>query len=148
MKLKKLLFLFIFFTVTQNSFAQEYADKIDTVLDDSLAKTRGKFTVDNGTHSLFYFDIYEKDSHAKALQEKGFHGGGPTWLALIYTAFNIYEENIVDSLQYELSTSGITFKTKNKEDLLMIGKVITLIKSDETVLNALIEEAKKLEIMK
>lgn len=148
MKLKFFLNIVCFFLTIQTICSQEFADKIDTVLDDNLAETRGKFSEENGVHTLFYFDIYEKDSHAKLLQGKGYHGGGPTWLAILYAAFNIYEENIIDSLQYELSASGITFKSKNKEDLIMISKVIALIKKDENMMNTLISEAQKLDIMK
>lgn len=148
MKLQRIIFFLSLVFSLQTMYSQEYADKIDAVLDDNLSKTRGKFSEENGVQVLFYFDIYEKDSHAKSLQEKGFHGGGPTWLAILYTAFNIYEQNILDSLKYELSAAGITFKTNNKEDLIMIAKVIALIKSDESVMNSLIEEAKKLDIMK
>lgn len=148
MKTKNIVAFFVLFFCFQFINSQEYADKIDAVLDDKMAHTRGKLSQESGVYTLFYFDVFEKDSHAKFLQEKGYHGGGPSWLALLYTAFNIYEENILDSLKYDLSVSGITFNTNNNEDLIMISKVIALIKSDEKVLTALIEEAKKLQIMK
>lgn len=137
----------VFFSF-QTIFSQSIDDKIEKALDDHLMDARGKISEEEGVFSLFYFDVFEKDSHAKYLQDKGYHGGGPSWLAITYAAFNIFEPNIIDSVQYELDTSGITFKTGNREDLQMISRVIALIKSDETILNEMINRAKALEIMK
>lgn len=143
----KLLFC-IFFLSLSISFSQEIDDKIESVLENHLKPIRGKISEENGVFSLFYFDTYEKDTHAKFLQSKGYHGGGPSWLAIIYTAFNIFDPNIIDSLKFDVEVSGVTFKTSNKEDLLMIARVIALIKSDEAILLEMIERAKALEIMK
>lgn len=137
----------LFFNV-QILFSQEIDDKIESVLEDHLASMRGKISEESGVFSLFYFDIYEKDSHVKFLQEKGFHGGGPSWLAIIYSAFNSFEPNIIDSVEYDLDVSGITLKTSNKEDLEMISRVIALIKSDEAILLEMISRAEVLGIMK
>lgn len=149
MKIKYFFFfLCILFFNSQTAFSQEVDDKIEAVLEDHLKPMRGKISEENGVFSLFYFDTYEKDSHAKFLQSKGYHGGGPSWLAIIYTAFNIFDPNIIDGLKFDVEVSGVTFKTNNKEDLLMIARVIAVIKSDETILLEMIKRAKTLEIMK
>lgn len=149
MQHKYLLFsLLALFLNIQTVFSQEIDDKIEGVLENSSIPMRGKIAEENGAFSLFYFDVYEKDSHAKFLQEKGYHGGGPSWLAMVYTAFEIFEPNIIDAVKYEIDVSGITFKANQKEDLEMISRVISLIKSDEAVLLEMIKRAKDLKIMK
>lgn len=149
MQFRYFLFPFLFLLLNANIVSsQEVDDKIESVLEDHLKPVRGKITEENGVFSLFYFDAFEKDTHAKYLQEKGYHGGGPSWLAIIYTAFNIFEPNIIDGLKFDVDVSGVTFKTTNKEDLHMISRVIALIKSDEVILNEMISRAKALDIMK
>lgn len=146
----KILFASIvcLFINTSVILSQEIDDKLENVLNDASLNSKGKISEENGVFSLYYFDVYEKDSHAKFFQDKGYHGGGPTWLAIIYTAFNVFEPNIINETEFDPQKSGITFKSPNKEDIEMIGRMIFLLKSDEKVLVEMIERAKKLEIMK
>ncbi len=140
--------IFLFLSLSPLAYGQEYADKIDAVFDNPNAVMKGKIETENNMHKLHFYDKYEKDSIVSYFQEKGYQGGGASWLAIIYVAFNTYEENLIDLVKYDAEASGITFKSDTIEDLQMISKVIGLIKTDQTVLDALVDEAVKLKIMK
>lgn len=140
-----LLFITLPFQVTNSQTSDE---KIDSAIFNENFSLRGKISEENGAFTLFFFDKYEKDSHVKFLQDKGFHGGGPSWLALIYALFNDYETNLIDDLSFDVQVSGITFKTTNKEDLVMVSRAISLLKSDQQVMLDVIEKAKALDVMK
>ncbi len=149
MKIKsRFWLLLLFIAVVSQGVCQTTEDKIDTAIMDEKMSLRGKIAKEDNTFTLFYFDAFEKDSHTDFLQKKGYHGGGPSWLAMLYTIFNDYETNIIDELKYEVQASGVTFKGTHKEDLLMVSRVIALLKSDEKVMIDVIEKAKSIEIMK
>jgi len=144
--------VFIFFSlcfilVSSSITAQESKESLSKILVETTGETRGSIKEDEGAYRLDYDDVYEPDSHAKFLQEKGFHGGGPSWLGILYGAFIICESSLVENLDSDVSVTGLSFWSEQKEDLEKVSRIIALIKSDEKILLEAIEIAKKQELM-
>ena len=88
----KPLFLLLLLLTYSFSNAQSCNSKIDAAIKNEDAKFRGIIKKeDDGAFRLDYDDVYEEDAHAKFLQAKGFHGGGPSWVGIIHGAFSMCE---------------------------------------------------------
>ncbi len=129
----------------QSIFAQ--ADKLKSAITDTTLKVHGKLQEENGKFRYDYHDVYQSDSLAKDLQASGYHGGGPSWLGIIYGAFQICENNLIEALEMKVEVTGVTFWSPNKEDLEKIGRVVGIIKSNDAVLQLTIDKATELDIM-
>ena len=141
---------FLIFTVLlsfQTITAQTLEEKVSKALTDTSIKTRGKLQKESTKFRFDYHDVYQNDSQAKYLQSNGFHGGGPSWLGIIYGAFKMGNSDLIDTIEMKVEVTGITFWSDSKEELDMIGRVIAVIKSDEKVLLESIEYAKEYEMM-
>lgn len=136
--------LFTLFT-SHNIFAQ--ADKLKNAITDASVTFQGKLQEENGKFRYDYHDVYQSDSVAKDLQASGYHGGGPSWLGIIYGAFKVCDNNLIDDLEMKVEVTGVTFWSTNKEDLEKIGRIVSTIKSDNTVLQLAIDKATELDIM-
>ena len=141
-----LLLCLCFFSIINLINAQS-KDLLTKAIDENSDKTRGVIKEDSGAFRLDYDDVYEEDKHAKFLQGMGFHGGGPSWLGIIYGAFKICENDLVANMDSDVSVTGVSFWSESKDDLEKIRRVISVIKSDEKILLEAIEIAKKEDMM-
>jgi len=144
--LKTVLFL-VFFTSTFSTLAQDSKSLLTDALTNTALKKRGIIKPDETDFRLDYDDVFEEDSHAKFLQGKGFHGGGPSWLGILYGAFHICDSNLIEKLDSDVSVTGVSFWSANKEDLEKISRVVDVLKSNEEILFEAIEIAKQKEMM-
>ncbi len=129
----------------QNSFSQ--VEKIQTAITDTSVKFQGKLQQEAGKFRYDYHDVYQEDSLAKDLQASGYHGGGPSWLGIIYGAFKLCDNNLIDEVEMKVEVTGVTFWSANKEDLEKIGRVVGTIKTDDAILQLAIDKATELGIM-
>ncbi len=129
----------------QSIFSQ--SEKLQSAFTDSSIKVHGKLQAEDGKYRYDYHDVYQSDSIAKDLQASGYHGGGPSWLGIIYGAFKICENNLIDDLEMKVVVTGVTFWSSNKEDLEKIGRIVTIVKSDTASLQLAIDKATELDIM-
>ncbi len=129
----------------QNSFSQ--VEKIQTAITDTSVKFQGKLQQEAGKFRYDYHDVYQEDSLAKDLQASGYHGGGPSWLGIIYGAFKLCDNNLIDEVEMKVEVTGVTFWSANKEDLEKIGRVVGTIKADDAILQLAIDKATELGIM-
>lgn len=123
------------------------AEKLKGAITDTSMAIQGKLQAEEGKYRYDYHDIYQKDSLAKDLQASGYHGGGPSWLGIIYGAFKICESDLIDSLEMKVEVTGVTFWSTKKEDLEKVGRVVSVIKTDNTSLQLAIDKATELDIM-
>jgi len=145
-KLKILLCLCFIFLVSSIN-AQEAKELLSKAITENSGDTRGIIKEDEGAFRLDFDEVYEEDSQAKFLQEKGFHGGGPSWLGIIYGAFAIVESDLAANLDSDVSVTGVSFWCEDKENLEKIRRVLSVVKSDEKILMAAIEIAKQQDLM-
>lgn len=123
------------------------ADKLKGALGDNSITVKGKLQAEKGKYRYDYHDVYQQDSMAKDLQASGYHGGGPSWLGIIYGAFKICDSNLIDDLEMKVEVTGVTFWSPNKEDLEKIGRIVNIVKSDNACLQLAIDKATELDIM-
>jgi len=145
-KIKYLLVLFIFFSINQ-IFSQDAKALLTNALTDSSLKQRCIVKPEESHFRLDYDDIYQKDKQAKFLQDLGFHGGGPSWLGILYGAFTLAGSDLINNIDSDVSVTGVSFWSDKKEDLEMISRFIEVIKSDEKILLEVIEIAKQNDMM-
>lgn len=143
---KPLIILFFLFS-TYITVAQESKELLTKALTDTSLTKRGKIQPDEADFRIDYDDVYETDTQAKFLQDKGFHGGGPSWVGIIYGAFNLCGNDLIEKLDSDVSVTGVSFWSSSKEELEMIARVIEVIKSDEKILLEVIEIAKQQKMM-
>ncbi len=129
----------------QSSFSQN--EDFKNALNTKDMYFTGVLQQQNGKFRYDYHDIYEKDSLAKDLQASGYHGGGPSWLGIIYGAFKAGGSNLIDGLEMNVEVSGITFWSTNRDDLEKIGRIVSLVKSNDDALQLAIDKATELDIM-
>lgn len=144
--LKYILLLCLFFSVNKIT-AQDSKELINKALTDNTLKSRGVIKPEESHFRLDYDDVYEDDSHAKFLQEKGFHGGGPSWLGIIFGAFTHCGNDLIKNTDSDVSVTGVSFWSDKREDLEIISRVIDVIKSDDKILLEVIEIAKQHDMM-
>ena len=143
----KLILIFTLLMSTFISTAQNSKEQLSNALNNTALNKRGVIKPDETDFRLDYDDVYETDTQANFLQEKGFHGGGPSWLGIIYGAFAICENDLISNTDSDVSVTGVSFWSSNKEDLEKISRIIDVIKSDEKILMEAIEIAKQLDVM-
>ncbi len=145
-----LFFIFLLsLSLPQSLKAQgETRDKLINALTDTSIKVIGKLQEANGGKFKYDFhDAYRDDSSAKQLQAEGYHGGGPSWLGIIYGAFKICDSDLIDTIEMEIEVTGVRFWSTNKEDLDQIGRIVSVIKSDEAILKECVNKAVLLDVM-
>ena len=112
--MKKIILLALFLS-TFIVAGQTYKNLLTKTLTDTSLKKRGIIKPDGADFRLDYDDVYEPDTHAKFLQAKKFHGGGPSWLGIIYGAFSICDNNLIETLDSDVSVTGVSFWSSKKE---------------------------------
>ncbi len=149
MQIRQILFKSVCVFITLFSFQSIFSqsEKLKSAFTDTSIKVQGKLQAETGKYRYDYHDVYQSDSLAKDLQASGYHGGGPSWLGIIYGAFKVCENNLIDDLEMKVEVTGVTFWSKNKEDLEKIGRVVSIIKSDSASLQLAIDKASELDIM-
>jgi hypothetical protein len=98
--------------------------------------------IDN-EYRLDYYDTYEKDSHMRFLKEKGYQGGGPSWLGIIYGAIKLSDETILSQIKFDDESDGIAIWSKNKNTLEKVSRLISVVKSNKNLLLKSITVAEK-----
>ncbi|CAL2080852.1 hypothetical protein [Tenacibaculum sp. 190524A05c] len=137
------------FALTLFSFQNTYSqvEKLQTAISDATVPFQGKLQQENGKFRYDYHDVYQQDSMAKDLQASGYHGGGPSWLGIIYGAFKLCDNNLIDEIEMKVEVTGVTFWSASKEDLEKIGRVVNTIKTEDNLLQLAIDKASELGIM-
>ncbi|WP_299628083.1 hypothetical protein [uncultured Tenacibaculum sp.] len=141
---KTVLSLILFLLSSHISFSQ---DDFKSALETKDLYFTGVLQLQGERYRYDYHDVYEKDSLAKVLQESGYHGGGPSWLGIIYGAFKVGGSDLIDNLETKVEVSGITFWSTNRDDLEKIGRIVSLVKANDTALQLAIDKATELNIM-
>ncbi|WP_299682274.1 hypothetical protein [uncultured Tenacibaculum sp.] len=142
--IKAVLLLTVLLSV-HDSFSQ--GEDFKNALNTKDLHFTGVLQQQNGKFRYDYHDIYEKDSLAKDLQASGYHGGGPSWLGIIYGAFKVGGSDLIDGLEMNVEVSGITFWSANRDDLEKIGRIVSLVKTKDGALQMAIDKATELDIM-
>lgn len=146
---KKLtLVYFLFFLATTFSQQSIATPQFIDASKDATIQIRGKISNENGEFRLDYYDIYEDDSSLDKLKELGYHGGGPSWLGIVYGAIVLTEEKMLDEVIIDVEKEGVVIWSKDKNALLKVGRLISLVKKDETAFDKALDIAKVDEMMK
>ncbi|MFK8059769.1 MAG: hypothetical protein AB8B78_06710 [Polaribacter sp.] len=141
--MKKIFFilsLFIFFGC--NSQENKEPELLDALTNNSIA-TRGQIHKIDSEYRLDYYDVYEKDSHMKFLQKRGYQAGGPSWLGIIYGAIMLSDDKILTQIKFDDEAEGIAIWSKNKKSLEKISRLISVVKSNDKLLLKCISIADK-----
>jgi hypothetical protein len=77
------------------------------------------------------------------LSSNGYQGGGPSWLGIVYGAIQLSDPTILTKIQFDDEADGLAIWSSNKETLMKIGRLISVIKSDEAVLKHAIQVAEQ-----
>jgi hypothetical protein len=85
--------------------------------------------------------VYEKDSDYNFLIEKGFQGGGPSWLGIVYGAVQMSDPDLQSKLRFDDEAEGLAIWSADKASLEKVGRLIAVVKSDERILLQAIEVA-------
>lgn len=99
--------------------------------------------ISQSMYRLDYYDVSEKDSHYQFLSSQGYQGGGPSWLGITYGAIKLSETALLDKIRFDDEADGLAIWSSDKEALLKIGRLLSVIKSDETILKQAIQVAEE-----
>ena len=126
------------------SAPMEKNEQLVNFLNNSELKIRGNL-IEVGTdeYRLDYYDIGEPDSHYSFLSAKGYQGGGPTWLGIVYGAAHLSDPQLLTNIRFDDEAEGLAIWSSDKETLLRIGRLISVIKSDEAILKQAIQVAEQ-----
>ena len=113
-------------------------------LNNSEIKIRGTLIeISQNEYRLDYYDVSEEDSHYNFLSSNGYQGGGPSWLGIIYGAIQLSDPAILTKIRFDDEADGLAIWSSDKETLLKIGRLISVIKSDESTLKQAIRMAEQ-----
>lgn len=141
MKINFSFFIFILFFSCNNHELVE--PKLKLAISNNKIIQRGVIHKIDNQFRFDYYDVYEKDSHMKYLQEKNYQGGGPSWKGIIYGALKLSEPIILNNIRFDDESDGIVIWSKNIEDLIKISRLISTIKTDNKLLLKCISVANK-----
>ncbi|MFD2245434.1 Imm51 family immunity protein [Pontibacter ruber] len=142
----KLLYTFLFLILMSCSGNGQTAknDKLVKALNNSTLETRGKLVeISPNEYRLDYYDVHEEDSHFEYLSEKGYQGGGPSWLGIIYGAIQMSDPAIHSEISFDDEAEGLAIWSSDKESLEKIGRLIYVVKSDENIMMEAIKVAEQ-----
>jgi len=97
--------------------------------------------IDKRTYRLDYYDVHEPDSHYEQLASKGYQGGGPSWLGITYGAIKLSNEAFLCKIRFDDEADGLAIWSSDKPALQQIGRLISVVKADEQLLNRCITVA-------
>ncbi|WP_210464003.1 Imm51 family immunity protein [Rufibacter roseolus] len=116
--------------------------KLLSALNNSSLKGRGNLIeITSNEFRLDYYDIHEKDSHLEFLNAKGYQGGGPSWLGIIYGAIQMSDPTIESKIRFDDEAEGLAIWSSDRETLEKVSRLISVVKSDEGILLKAIEVA-------
>lgn len=127
-----------------HSYHPKRNEKLYNALTDKSIEIRGKI-IDNpkSEYRYDYYDIYEKDSCLKKLTDKGYQGGGPSWVGIVYGAIRMSDDKLLSNTRFDEEADGLAMWSYDRESLEKIGRLIAVIKTDEKILNECILVAEK-----
>ena len=138
----RLIYIFLIFIVANCSGQIEKNQKLINSLNDSEMEIRGNLIeMGENDYRLDYYDVYEKDSHYKFLESKGYQGGGPSWLGIIYGAIKLSEPDLLIGIRFDDEAEGLAIWCSDKSKLEKIGRLISMVKSDDELLMKAIKVA-------
>ncbi len=113
-------------------------------LNNPKLKIRGNLIkVGTDEYRLDYYDVSEKDSHYNFLSANGYQGGGPSWLGIVYGAAHLSDPQLLTNIRFDDEAEGLAIWSSDKETLLKIGRLISVMKSDEAILKQAIQVAEQ-----
>lgn len=119
-------------------------EKLVEALNNSELVIRGTLIrVGQTDYRLDYYDYHEQDSHAEFLNAKGYGGGGPSWLGIVYGAIKLADPTILDNIRFDDESDGLAIWSTDKESLIKIGRLISMVKTDERLLLQAIQVAEQ-----
>lgn len=68
---------------------------------------------------------------------------GPSWVGIIYGAIKMSDKTLLERVRFDDEAEGLAIWSLDKSNLEKIGRLISVMKSDETILIQAIEVAKK-----
>lgn len=126
------------------STPMEKNNQLLNALNNSEIKIRGNLIeISQTEYRLDYYDASEQDSHYNFLSSNGYQGGGPSWLGIIYGAIQLSDPIIMTKIHFDDEASGLAIWSSDKETLMKIGRLISIIKSDEAILKQAIHVAEQ-----
>ena len=118
--------------------------KLVNALTNPKIKVKGTLIeINSQQFRLDYYDGDEKDSQIKFLNKNGYQGGGPSWRGIIYGAIKMSDPSIQDKVRFDDEADGLAIWSSKKEALSKIGRLISIVKSDQKVLLEAIAVAEK-----
>jgi hypothetical protein len=126
------------------SIPMEKNVQLVNALNNSDLKIRGNLIeVSTGEYRLDYYDVSEQDSYYDFLSANGYQGGGPSWLGIIYGAAQLSDPQLLTKIRFDDEAEGLAIWSSDKETLLKIGRLISIVKSDEAILKQAIQVAEQ-----
>ncbi len=96
---------------------------------------RGKIHASNdGLFILSYNDEGEVDNHLTFLRDYGYKGDGDSWQGIIHGALLLSDPDILKQIEMSQQEASVQIKSKKKEVLQSITRLIATLKEDETLL--------------
>ena len=140
----KLIYTLFIFIIISCSGQVEKNKKLINCLNNEKSETRGNLIeISKSEFRLDYYDVYEKDTHFDFLESKGYQGGGPSWLGIIYGAIKMSEPEIMNGIRFDDEADGLAIWSSDKSKLEKIGRLISVLKSDDEILMKAIKIADK-----
>ncbi len=131
----KQIFIFFVFIVTSCSGQTEKNQKLINSLTNKKIAIRGNLVkVKETEFRLDYYDSSEKDSHYQFLESKGYQGGGPSWVGIIYGAIKMSDSKLLDDVRFDDESDGVAIWSSDKVKLEKIGRLISIVKIDKKIL--------------
>jgi hypothetical protein len=119
-------------------------DKLVNALNNSDLQIRGNLIeISSNEYRLDYYDVYEKDSHFEFLNEKGYQGGGPSWLGIIYGAIQMSDPTIEGKVRFDDEAEGLAIWSSDRKSLEKVGRLISVVKSDEGIMLKAVQVAEQ-----
>ena len=141
--MKSICFFLFVFILGCNGQTKKNEKLIDALKDDNIEIRGNLVELGINDYRLDYYDVYEKDSHYKFLEAKGYQGGGPSWYGIIYGAIKMSEPTILKKIRFDDEAEGLAIWSSDKKTLIKIGKLISVVKSDKNILLEAIKVAEK-----
>lgn len=116
-----------------------------TVID--AGTLRGRVVNVEGRFRYEYFDVNEPDSSAAWLQAKGFQGGGPSWAGIVHGLVKLKRPELFDALEFDEEADGLVIWSTNRDALFAVARLVTDVKTDETLMKKAIEVANADDVM-
>ena len=104
-------------------------------------------TNDGIFYSYSYYDIYESDSSHDALEARGLQAGGYSWAGIVHGLVIIQAPEIIDDLDLDPEGDGLAIRSKSREALITVARLVAAAKRDPKLLDKAIRRAERDERM-